>query len=132
MMRVGITHLTLLLMATLSLAACEQDYAVTVTSQRGRVLFDVPKSDPYCLDRVTVYSASDRANPIWLIDTSTKGPCTTRVQYGVVPDGFEQRGPVAPLVPGKLYLVSVSRSGATGLSFFEPGREGSIEKKPPS
>jgi hypothetical protein len=132
MTRVNIARFAGLLMAILSLAACKQDYAVSVTSQQGQVIFDVPKSDPYCLDRVTVYSASDRANPIWLIDTSTKGPCTTRVRYGSVPDGFEQRGPVAPLVPGKLYLVSVSRSGATGLNFFEPGREGSIEKEPPS
>jgi hypothetical protein len=123
---------TLGLLAALSLAACEQEYSVAVTSERGQVTFTVPNSEPYCLDRLTVYAASDRASPIWLIDAPSQSPCTLHVRYGVIPEGFEQRGPMAPLAPGKLYVVSVSRSGATGQSFFEPGRDGSIEKKSPS
>ncbi len=132
MTRIGkFAHVGLLL-AALSLGACEQEYNVAVTSERGQVTFTVPSSEPYCLDRLTVYAATDRAKPIWLIDTSSQGPCTTRVQYGAIPKGFEQRGPMEPLAPGKLYVVSASRTGATALSFFEPGREGSIQKEPPS
>lgn len=121
-----------LLLTAMSLGACKQEYDAAVTSERGQVTFTVPNSAPYCLERLTVYAASDRANPIWLIDTSAEGPCTTRVQYGIIPKGFAQRGTMAPLAAGKLYVVSVSRTGATGLTSFEPGRDGSIERKSPS
>jgi hypothetical protein len=118
-----------LLPAAMSLAACEQEYSVAVTSERGQVTFTVPDSAPHCLERLTVYAASDRANPIWLIDAPSQRSCTVQVRYGVIPGGFEQRGPMTVLTPGKLYVVSVSRTGAKGQSFFEPGRDGSIEKK---
>jgi hypothetical protein len=44
-----------ILLAALSLASCNQEYSVAVTSERGQVTFAVPNSEPYCLNRLTVY-----------------------------------------------------------------------------
>jgi hypothetical protein len=123
--------LTSLLAAAVILTACQRDIDVAVTAAGDAVEFSVADDKPPCIDRVTVYAADDRANPIWTIDTAERSRCVARFRYGMVPSGFEQRGGVGKLVPGKLYLVAVGRTGGSGITFFEPGGEGSIVREAP-
>lgn len=116
----------------LFLSGCIKDYPVTVKSVGHRVFFAVQPSAPYCLERVKVFTAEDRTRAIWLVDTSSQDRCVTQVEYGVVPHGFTQRGGMIPLMPGKLYQVSVSHPGSLGITFFEITSNGVIEREPPA
>ncbi|MGH6616557.1 hypothetical protein [Sphingomonas sp.] len=120
-----------LLCAAAPLAGCQLDITVAVTSSRGVVEFSVPATQPPCINRVTVYAASDRKTPVWLIDSADTAICVSRFQYAKVPAGFVQRGALKPLADGQLYLVAVGRPGGTGISFFQPGTDGSIVRDAP-
>ncbi|QNQ10467.1 hypothetical protein [Sphingomonas alpina] len=129
MTRAGLA--ALLLCAAAPLTGCQSDIAVAVTSRQGLVEFSVPATRPPCIDRLTVYAVSDRKNPVWLIDSADRTTCVSHFQYARVPAGFTQRGSAAPLADGQLYLVAVGRPGATGISFFQPGTDGSITREAP-
>lgn len=118
--------------ASIMLGSCQRDIDVAVTSTRGVVAFEVPATKPPCVNRVTVYAARDRANPVWLIDSDDRSRCVTSFRYAEVPAGFTQRGGVESLKSGDLYLVAVARPGASGITFFQPGGEGSIVREAPT
>jgi len=113
-------------------AACKQEMPVTVTSARGQVTFAFPQTEPPCVDRLTVYRADDRRNPLWVIDAESPKACVATIRYGSPPVGFTQRGGLNLLTDGKLHLVLVQRPGEIGAQYFEPGREGLIGREVPA
>jgi hypothetical protein len=51
-----------------------------------------------------------------------------KVQYGIVPDGFEEEAPSKPLTPGVTYRVAVGASGGIGsVRFRIVEKDGSYE-----
>jgi len=117
---IGARRACLVGLALLSTSGCRQDLDIAVAADRGTVIFSVPASDPPCVDRVTVYPADDRGNPVWLVDADSQSRCLSRFRYGDTPPGFTRRGPVVPLVAGRAYVVSIARPGASGLASFQP------------
>lgn len=113
------------------LAGCGSDLAVTVTSERSQVVFTVPTTSPPCVNELRVSAADAPSDPIWYIDSSDSSRCVTRFPYGTLPAGFTQIVPAAALTPGKLYRVAIERPGATGISYFSPGRDGTIGRDAP-
>lgn len=114
-----------------SLAGCGDDLKVTVTSERSQVIFTVPSTSAPCVNELRVAAADAPSDPIWYIDSSDSNQCVTRFAYGSPPAGFTQIVPAAPLTPGKSYRVAIERPGATGISYFSPGRDGPIGRDAP-
>lgn len=117
-MRTFIVALLLLL-----IAACSYKITVTTTySPAGEIGFSI--SAPWIatlrpsptVSEVLIYEVvagqADKSNPLWRISSS--GKSLSKLSYGVVPKGFDQKIPPETLEAGKSYEILIMGSGGIG------------------
>ena len=100
------------------LAACREGVNVTVDQQAsGTVSFAVsPVEERFrpCIDSLYVHSGprSSLGRPVvWHLELMDPRVCVTKVDFGVVPAGFEADPGGQPLKPGGQYEVRVMGPG---------------------
>lgn len=97
------------LAATLLLASCKLGADVAVEQAGGRATVQVSRDGPACIRNLTVYEGEPNDPPAWNIVGGPRTPCTTRIQLGQVPAGFDPDPGRSTLTlkPGQTYVVAV-------------------------
>ena len=112
MIRVAAAGLSLI-----ALTGCLHVFTVAVAPGPAGPTFSLVRSAPLdtrrCVEHLRVHRAGER-RPIWSIERRERCPTTTRFVYGVVPPGWMEFVPPAPLEAGGRYEISVSTPGGTG------------------